>query len=147
MPMPPAIQVCVWLGSDIYFYAAKGWQQVKGYQTKHFGGPTTASSDPYFLNGLLGDSRTRDAVNFATWHSYLGDTELDGNVPAWKAAAAAAGKPDLPLVRRSIATRRCRRPWPVGVRGLRDSTPGVPVARRRPARCFASSSQARRTRC
>ncbi len=82
---------------DIYFYAAKGWQQVKGYQTKHFGGPTTASSDPYFLNGLLGDSRTRDAVDFATWHSYLGYTELDAHVPAWKAAAAAAGKPDLPL--------------------------------------------------
>jgi hypothetical protein len=82
---------------DIYAYAAKGWQQVKGYRNNHFGGPTTASSNPYFLTGLLGDSRTRDAVNFATWHSYLGYTELDAHVPDWRAAATAAGKPDLPL--------------------------------------------------
>jgi hypothetical protein len=82
---------------DIYYYAAKGWRQVKGYETKQFGGPTTASSDPYFLTALLGDPRTRDEVDFATRHSYLGYTELDAHVPDWRAAADAAGKPDLPL--------------------------------------------------
>ena len=82
---------------DIYYHAWLGWKQVPGYQDKKFGGPSTASSDPYFLASMLGDERIKHTLQFASWHSYGGYKEPAGNLTEWRAATAAAGFPNLPL--------------------------------------------------